>query len=118
LRVIRSLLSAAALAAIVVTTASAARAADFISGVQLAHACASRAPVDSGSCDGFIAGALDEVVGNAELRSTICPPAGTKLSVLREALGRYGEQHANDTHGSGVALLHAMLKANYPCPAK
>jgi hypothetical protein len=38
--------------------------------------------------------------------------------VLREALGRYGEQHANDTHGSGVALLHAMLKANYPCPAK
>ena len=114
---IRYLLSAAALAGLAGMTVP-ARAADFISGVQLAHACASRAPVDSGSCDGFIAGALDEVVGNAELRSTICPPAGTKLSVLREALGRYGQQHADDTHGSGVALLHAMLKANYPCPAK
>jgi hypothetical protein len=116
--VIRPLLSAAALAAIVVTSASLARAGDFISGGQLAHACASRAPVGSGSCDGFIAGALDEVAGNTELRSTICLPPGTKLSAVREALGRFGQQHADDTRGSGVALLHAMLKANYPCPNK
>ena len=114
-RVIRILLCAAMLAALAVP---AARAADFISGAQLARACSSRAPVDTGACDGFIAGALDEVVGNSELRATICPPPSTKLSVLRESMGRYAQQHGDETRGSGVSLLHAMMKATYPCPGK
>jgi hypothetical protein len=48
----------------------------------------------------------------------MCLPAHTKLGALRDALGRYGEQKPDDAKGSGVALIQAMLKANYPCPAK
>lgn len=95
-----------------------ARAADFIDGAQLARACASKAPSDSAACGGYVAGALDEVIGSADLRAKICPPPATKLSVLREALGRYGQQHPDQTKGSGIALLHAMMTADYPCPAK
>ncbi len=115
---IRSLLSAAALAGVLSLAAPPAQAADYISGAQLAHACGGRSPADAGSCDGYIAGALDEAVGNTELRSTICPPPNTKLGVLRETLARYSQQHVEETRGSGVSLLHAMLKANYPCPGK
>ncbi len=115
----RYLLSAAALAGLAtVASLAPARAADFISGSQLARACNGRSPADSGSCDGYIAGALDEVAGNSELRSTICPPQNTKLSALRESLARYSQQHADDAKGSGVSLVHAMLKANYPCAGK
>ena len=116
---IRSLLPAAALAALLgVATPQTALAGDFVSGSQLARACSGRSPTELSSCDGYIAGALDEVVGNSELRSTICPPANTKLAVLRESLARYGQQHADDAKGSGVSLLHAMLKATYPCAGK
>ena len=115
---VRSLLSASMLVGLMSYASLPVYAADFISGSQLAHACSGRSPADSGSCDGYIAGALDEMVGNSELRSTICPPPSTKLSVLRESLARYSQQHGDEAKGSGISLLHAMLKANYPCPGK
>jgi hypothetical protein len=94
-----------------------AHAQAFISGTQLAKACASRTPADENACNGYIAGSLDEVAANSDLRTTICPPAGTKLSVLRLALAKYGAGNQADTKGSGIALVHAMIKATYPCPA-
>jgi hypothetical protein len=96
----------------------AAHAQAFITGSQLAHACASHAPRDESACDGYIAGALDTVVTTPALKATLCPPPHVKLSALREALGHYGEQKPDDAKGSGLALIQAMLKANYPCPAK
>ncbi len=90
----------------------------FITGSQLAHACVSHAPRDESACDGYIAGALDTVVTTPSLKAAMCLPAHTKLGALRDALGRYGEQKPDDAKGSGVALIQAMLKANYPCPAK
>ena len=94
---------------------SPSRAQFFVSGSQLTTACASRAVADERSCSGYIAGALDEVVANAELKAAICPPANIKLGVLREAVAKYGKDKPDDTKGSGIALLHAMLKATYPC---
>ena len=95
-----------------------AHAQAFISGTQLARACNSHTPADENACNGYIAGSLDEVAANAELKAAICPPAGTKLSVLREALGKFGQQRPDEAKGSGIALVHAMIKTNYPCPAK
>ncbi len=114
----RRLLAAAFVVAALAAVPGIARAQAFISGAQLARACGSHAPTDENACNGYIAGALDEVAANAELKAAICPPAGTKLSVLRDALGKFGQQRPDDAKGSGIALLHAMIKATYPCPAK
>jgi hypothetical protein len=112
------MLAAAAFASLGVTALpSGAHAQAFISGTQLAKACASHTPADENACNGYIAGSLDEVAVNTDLRATICPPAGTKLSVMRMALAKYGAQNQADTKGSGIALVHAMIKATYPCPA-
>ena len=94
------------------------RAQTFISGAQLAKACSSRAPADENACNGYLAGTLDQVAANAELKATICPPAGTKLMVLREAMAKFARERPDETRGSGIALVQAMIKTNYPCPAK
>ena len=105
-------------AALLSLAAASARAGDFASGGMLAKACASRSSGENSLCDGYIAGALDVVAGSAELRSKICVPPNTRLSALREAVGRYGQGHVDDTKSSGVALLAATMRADYPCPAK
>ena len=92
-------------------------AQEFVSGSQLAQACASRYPTGMRDCDGFIAGVLDTVAAAPELRGKLCPPPHTRLGALREAVGSFGQQHPDATHGSGVALLQSMMTANYPCPA-
>ncbi len=99
------------------SVARSARAQEFVTGTQLAQACASRYPTGTRDCDGYIAGVLDTVAGAPELKGKLCPPPHTKLGTLREALGTFGEQHPEATKGSGVALLQSMMKANYPCPA-
>ncbi len=106
------------LAALAVLPVAAARAADgaFISGSQIVRVCSNQ-KMDA-ACTGFIGGALDEVTANPALRSEICVPSGTKLGALRTALVRYAREHADQASGSGVGLLNAMIKANYPCPAK
>ena len=113
--VIHAVLLAPALLTLV---AAAAHAGDFASGGMLARACASRSAGENSLCDGYIAGALDVVAGSAELRSRICVPPNTRLSALREAVGRYGQGHVDDTKASGLALLAATMRADYPCPAK
>lgn len=95
-----------------------ARAQSFISGAQLARACSSHAPADENACNGYIGGSLDEVAGNAELKTAICPPAGIKLVMLREAMGKFAQQHPDEAKGSGTALVHAMIKTTYPCHAR
>ena len=112
---IRLVLTAVSLVALHAVVPRPSHAQSFITGSQLAIACASRAVADERSCSGYIAGALDEVVGSAELKATICPPANTKLGALREAVAKFGKDKPDEAKGSGVALLHAMLKANYPC---
>ena len=92
-------------------------AQDFVSGAQLEQACASRYPTGMRDCDGYIAGVLDTVASAPELRGKLCPPPHTRLGALREAVGNFGQQHPDATHGSGIALLQSMMKANYPCPA-
>lgn len=112
-------ITAAALITVTIIATSAAGpawAGDFISGTQLARACASTAAGDKAACDGYIAGALDVVLNTAELKNTVCPPSGVKLSALREAVGRFGQLHTEDTKNGGIPLLHAMMKATYPCP--
>ncbi len=94
---------------------SQAQAQFFITGSQLAKACASHATRDESACDGYIAGALDVVQATPDLKAQICPPAKVKLSTLREAVGNYGQRKPDDAKGSGIALIQAMLKANYPC---
>ncbi len=89
---------------------------EFVSGTQLAQACASRYPTGVRDCDGFIAGVLDTVAAAPELKGKLCPPPRTRLATFREALGTFGQQHPDATHGSGVSLLVSMMKANYPCP--
>ena len=115
-RVIRSLLTA--VLAIGVATPCLARDGDFASGAMLAKACTSRSAGESSLCDGYIAGALDTVAAGTEFRGTICVPPATKLSALREAMAHYAPGHVDQTKTSGVALLAAMIKAQYPCPAK
>lgn len=104
-----------ALAALACLATGPASAEAFISGPKLAHACASHAGADANACDGYIAGALDEIASEPSLKGSVCPPANTKLSVLREALAKYGEKNNAE---SGIALLRDMLKANYPCGGK
>ena len=45
-------------------------------------------------------------------------PPNTKLSALRETVGRYAPGHVDDTKASGITLLAAAVRATYPCPAK
>ncbi len=110
-----SLVILAALAALPVAAAHAEGGA-FISGSQIVRVCNN--PKADPICTGFIGGALDEVTANPALRSEICVPSGTTLRTLRTALVRYAREHADQASGSGVGLLNAMVKANYPCPAK
>ena len=92
-----------------------AHAQAFISGRQLAGACASRAPNDERSCDGYVAGALDVIAEAPELKGKVCPPDNMKLGAVREMVGRFGQQHPDDARGSGVALVVAAVRANHPC---
>ena len=94
---------------------SLAHAQAFISGRQLATACASHALNDERSCDGYVAGALDVMAEAPELKGKVCPPENTKLGAMRELVGRFGQQHPDDTRGSGVALVVAAVRANHPC---
>jgi hypothetical protein len=88
----------------------------FISGEQIMRVCNN--PKGDLVCTGFIGGALDEVAAEAALRTEICVPSGTTLRTLRTALVKYGRDHADLVKGSGVGLLNAMIKANYPCTGK
>ena len=90
----------------------------FVSGSQLSRACSGRAGPAASSCDGYIAGALDAIRDTPELKDKLCPPSGVKLSVLREALGKYGQLHPDDAKGPGVALVAAFIRSTYPCSAK
>ena len=94
-----------------------ARAQSWVTGSQLAHACAGHTPKDMSDCDGYVAGVLDTVGTTPALKGTVCPPANTKLGALREALGKFGQQRPAETKGSGVELVESMMKTNYPCPA-
>lgn len=96
----------------------AARAQAFIPGNQIVQVCSSTSRQDDFACNGFIAGALDEVSASPELRGAICVPKGTPLKTLRAALVKFAREHADETKGSGVSLLNAMIKTTYPCPAK
>ena len=117
---IRSLAFVAALAAAAGLAAwpQSGRAQAFVSGAQLTKACSGRLPADLFSCDGYIAGTLDYVRETPELKDKVCPPSGTKLAALREALGRYGQQRPSEANGPGVALVVSFIKTTYPCPAK
>ena len=116
---IRSLLPATALLALSGSLAPAlARDGDFASGQMLAKACASSAPGERSLCDGYIAGALDTVATNTDMKANVCVPPNTRLSALREAVGHYAPGHVDETKGSGVTLLAATVKATYPCPGK
>ena len=95
-----------------------ARAQAFVTGAQLTKACSGRAPADLFSCDGYIAGTLDTVREMPELKDKVCPPSNTRLAVLREALGRFGQQRPTEAGGPGTALVVAFIKTMYPCPAK
>ncbi len=108
---LRPLLLLAGLAAL----PSLAHAQAFISGRQLATACASRALNDERSCDGYVAGALDVIAEAPELKGKVCPPDNMKLGAMRELVGRFGQQHPDDARGSGVALVVAAVRANHPC---
>ncbi len=110
-----SLIALAALAALPVAAAHAADGA-FISGTQIVRVCGNQ-KMDA-ACTGFIGGALDQASASPALRNEICVPSGTKLGALRTALVRYAREHADQVSGSGVGLLNAMVKANYPCPGK
>ncbi len=96
-----------------------AHADAFITGSQLAKACTSRAPADEQACDGYIAGVLDDATAAGDPKSGICTlPSGTKLVAVRGALGKFVQQKPEETKGSGLALVRAMMKADYPCPTK
>ena len=91
-------------------------AQEFVSGTQLAQACASRSPTGTRDCDGYIAGVLDAVAAAPELKGKLCPPPHTRLGTLREVVGTFGQSHPDATRGSGIGLLQSAIKANYPCP--
>ena len=113
---VRSCLTA--LVALCLATPCLARDGDFASGAMLTKACTSRNVGENSLCDGYIAGALDTVAAGHEFRGSICVPPSTKLSALRESMAHYAPGHVDEAKGSGVALLAAMIKANYPCAAK
>ena len=113
------MLCGASLAALLAfATPGHAREGDFASGQMLARACTSANPGEKSLCDGYIAGALDTVATNADMRGNVCVPPNTKLAALREAVAHYAPGHVDDQKGSGVTLLAATVKAAYPCPAK
>ena len=114
---IRPLILLAGLAALPSLAPFSAHAQAFISGRQLAGACASRAPNDERSCDGYVAGALDVIAEAPELKGKVCPPENTKLGAVRELVGRFGQQHPEEAGGSGVGLVVAAVRASHPCPA-
>jgi hypothetical protein len=95
-----------------------AKAQAFVSGSQLTRACSGRSPVEQNSCDGYIAGVLDTVRDLPDANGKVCPPTNTKLSVMREALGRFGQQRSEEARGPGTALVVAFIKTTYPCPVK
>ena len=97
---------------------SGAHAQAFVTGAQLTRACNGRTPAETFSCDGYIAGTLDAVRDSPEYKDKLCPPNGVKLSVMRGALGKFGQLHPDDAKGPGVALVAAFIKSNFPCPAK
>ncbi len=105
-------------AAVLLCLAGSAHAEAFISGAQLVKACTGKAPADRAACDGFVAGAMDQVQAAPELKGKLCLPGGTKLGVLREGVGRYASSHADAAKGSAVALVDDMVRAEYPCPNK
>ncbi len=91
----------------------------FITGTQLAKACASRNPTDEQACVGYIAGVLDDATAGDDAKSGICTlPRGIKLSAMRTAMAKFAEQKPEETKGSGLSLVKALMKANYPCPTK
>ena len=100
-----------------IALSTAARAQTWVSGSQLAQACASHTPTGERDCDGYIAGVLDTVSHTPALKGTVCPPANTKLGALREALGKFGQQRPGETKGSGVELVENMIKTSSPGPA-
>ncbi len=91
---------------------------DFASGQMLARACGSANPGEKSLCDGYIAGALDTVATNNDMKASVCVPPNTRLSAVREAVARYAPGHVDDTKGSGIGLLAATVKAAFPCPGK
>lgn len=93
---------------------SGARAQAFISGAELAKACAPSSR-ESASCTAFIAGAMDEVAATPELKAKVCLPAGTKLKTLREGLASYVTEHPDAARGTGVELVNAMVVSHFPC---
>ena len=112
-----AILGALAMAAPI--AASPAHAQAFINGSRLATACAARNnAAEENACNGYLAGTLDAIASNPELKSAVCPPPGVKLVALREAMGKFGQSKPEATKGSGVDLVIAMVKANYPCPGK
>ena len=112
------LLAAACALACLAALPSRAQAQAFVSGAQLTKACSGRTPADTFSCDGYIAGVLDSIRDQPEFNGKICPPSNTKLGVLREALGKFGQQRPEEAKGPGPGLIVSFIKTTYPCPVK
>lgn len=108
-----TLIIAGMLALPVMLAAHGARA-QFISGAELAKACALNSR-ESASCTAFIAGAMDEVAVTPELKAKVCLPAGTKLKTLRESLASYVAERPDAARGTGVELVNAMVVSHFPC---
>ncbi len=109
---------AALLAAVAAAVPCQARDGDFASGQMLARACGSASAGERSLCDGYIAGALDMLATDSDAKAALCVPPNTRLSALRETVGRYAPGHLDDTKGSGVALLSAAVRATTPCPTR
>ena len=71
---LQNVLAAGVLTAALSAGSGGVHAQAFVTGAQLARTCASHTPTDENACNGYIAGALDEVAANAELRAAVCPP--------------------------------------------
>ncbi len=105
---------AALLAGLCVLPMAARAQAAFIPATRLVQVCSNQQqdPI----CTDFIGGALDEVLASPAMRTQICVPRGTSLRVLRGALVTFARSHSDLVKGSGVGLLNAMIRTNYPCP--
>ena len=114
----RAILCCAPLLVAVAVAPPASARDDFASGQMLARACGSPNVGEKSLCDGYIAGALDTVATNGDMRANVCVPPNTRLSAVREAVARYAPGHVDDTKGSGIMLLAATVKAAFPCPGK
>ncbi len=94
-----------------------AHADAFISGTQLAKACASHNPTDEQACDGYIAGVLDDATAADDGKSGICTlPHGTKLSAMRAGIAKFAAQKPEEAKGSGLSLVKALMKAKLSLP--